>query len=82
MCVCVCVCVVCVYVYVSTLKAINNYSGVIETPYDWLTKFYSFYMAAIISNISRHGLIGYEVQRENQCIKSKIVLDKLLLSLY
>ena len=31
-------------------------SGVIWTPYDWLNKFYSFCMAAIVSIISRHAL--------------------------
>ena len=25
-------------------------------PYDWINKFYNFYMAAIASIISRHGL--------------------------
>ena len=41
MCVCVCVCV-------SAPKAI--------TQYDWLNKFYSFYMAAVVVIGSGHGL--------------------------
>ena len=31
-------------------------SGVIWTPYDWLYKFYSFYMAAAVVIGSRRGL--------------------------
>ena len=31
-------------------------SGVIWTPYDWLNKFYSFYMAAVVIIGSGRGL--------------------------
>ena len=31
-------------------------SGMIWISYDWLNKFYSFYMAAVVGIISRHGL--------------------------
>ena len=50
-------------------------SGVIKTPYDWLTKFYGFYMAAIVSNISRRGL-AIEGYHRNQPNKSKLALYK------
>ena len=43
-------------------------SGIIWTPYDWLNKFYSFYMAAIVDIISRRGL-SFDVHYENQCNK-------------
>ena len=42
-------------------------------PYDWLNKFYSFYMAAIVSIISRHGLTT-KVHCRNQPNKSKLAL--------
>ena len=44
--VCICVCTY-VYVCVSALKAVNCY---------WLSKFYNFYMAVVVSIVSRHGL--------------------------
>ena len=47
-CVCVCVC--------SPLRLVIT-SGMIWTPYDWLNKFYSFCMAAIVGIVSRHGLV-------------------------
>ena len=46
-------------------------SGVICTPYAWLNKFYSFYMAAIVSMISRYSLTVEEHHR-NQPNKSKL----------
>ena len=53
--VCVCVCV-CVCVFLSPRLLITN--GVIWTPYDQLSNFYSFYMAAVVGImiISRLGL--------------------------
>ena len=53
MCVYVCVCV-CVFVYVcvSTPEA----SGMIWTQYDWLSKFYSLYMASVVDIVSKSGL--------------------------
>ena len=43
----------CVSVY---LPRGYNTSGMIWTPYDWLNKLYSFYMAAVVIIGSRHGL--------------------------
>ena len=50
LCVCVCLCL-CVFVFVcvSAAEVISNL-----TSYDCLRKFYSFYMAAVVSIISRH----------------------------
>ena len=31
-------------------------SGMIWAPYDWINRFYSFYMVAIVVITSRHGL--------------------------
>ena len=39
-------------------------SGVIWTPYDWLNKFYSFYMAAVVIIGSGRGL-RIEARRGN-----------------
>ena len=55
-------------------------SGVIWTPYDWLNKFYSFYMTAVVVIDDGHGLT-VEARRINQPNKSKLSLYKLLLSL-
>ena len=49
--------------------------GVICTPFDWLNKFYSFYMAAIVGIVSRHGLTG-EACHNNQPNESKLALCK------
>ena len=51
-------------------------SGGIWTPYDWLNKFYSFYVVAVVSIISWQGLSN-DVHRENQPNKCKLVLYKL-----
>ena len=56
MCVLVCVCV-------STLTLLIT-SGVIWTPYDWLSKFYSFYMAALVIIGNGRGL-RIEARRGN-----------------
>ena len=56
-------------------------SGVMWTPYDWLNKYHSFCMAAIVNIISRHGL-RIEAHRRNQTNKSKLALYKPLLCLY
>ena len=53
----------------------------IWTPYDWLNKYYSFCMAAIVNIISRGGL-RIEARHTNQPNKSKLVLYKPLLHLY
>ena len=54
--------------------------GVIWTPYDWINKFYSLYMAAVVGIVSRHGL-SINAHGRNQPNKSKLVLYNLLLSL-
>ena len=45
----------------------------IWSPYDWLNKFYSLYIAAVIDIVSRCGL-RIEVDHRNQPIKAKLVL--------
>ena len=50
-------------------------SGVIQIQYDWLNKFYTFYMAAIVSIVSRSQLT-IEAYRRNQTNKSKLALYK------
>ena len=55
-------------------------SGMIWTPYDWLNKGYSFYMAAVVIINSGCGL-RIEVHCRNQPNKSKLSLYKPFLSL-
>ena len=75
----VCVCVfVRVYVRLPLRLLITN--GVIWTPYDWLHKFYSFYVAAIVGIISR-CVISIDALCENQPNKHKLTLFKLLIHL-
>ena len=50
-------------------------------PYDWLNKYYSFCMAAIVGIGGRRGL-RIEVCGRNQINKSKLALYKPLLRLY
>ena len=45
---------VCVFVCVSALRLLIT-SGVIWTPYDWLNKFYSCYMAIVVIIVNRCG---------------------------
>ena len=76
MCVCVFVCVrlcvfVCVYVCVSPPLRLLITSSMIWTPYDWLNKFYSFCVVAIVGIVSRHGL-----SNESQPNKRKLALYK------
>ena len=47
MCVCVCVC---------PPPRLLITSGMIWTPYDWLNKFYSCYMAIVVVIVNRRGL--------------------------
>ena len=54
-CVFVCVCV-CVCVYVCPPLRLLITSGVIQTPYDWLNKFYSHYMAIVVIIVNGRGL--------------------------
>ena len=73
MCVCVCMCV-CLPLRLLITR------GVIWTPYDWLNKFYSFYMAAVVVINDGRGLT-VEARRINQPDKSELLLYKPLLSL-
>ena len=59
----------------SAPKASKITSGMIWTPYNWLSKFYSFYMVAIIGIISRRGLT-IEACHRNQPTNSNQVLCK------
>ena len=52
------------------------------TPYDWLNKYYSFCMAAIVGIVSRRRGLRIEARRRNQPNKSKLALYKPLLRLY
>ena len=68
MCVClrVGVCVFacgCVCVFVSTPRLLIT-SGVIWTPYDWLNKFYSCYMAIVVVIVNGRGL-GIDTRRRH-----------------
>ena len=45
----------CVFVCVSTSR-LSITSGMIWTPYDWLNKFYSCYMATLVGIVDGHGL--------------------------
>ena len=60
-CVCVCSLLVCVC---SPLRQLIT-SGMIWTLYDWLTNFYTFYVAAVVSIVSKCGL-SFDVHDENQ----------------
>ena len=64
---------------VSTPKLLIT-SGMKRSPYNWLNKFYRFYMAAKIGIISKRGLriIRYYINQPN---RSKLVLYNLLLLL-
>ena len=53
--VCVCVCV-CVCLCVCPPPRLLITSGVIWTPYDWLNKFYSCYMATVVIIVNGRGL--------------------------
>ena len=53
----------------------------IWTPYDWLNKYYSFCIAAIVGIVSR-GSLRIEARRRNQPNKNKLALYKPLLRLY
>ena len=69
----------CVYAHVSVCPPprLLITSGVIETPYDWLNKFYRLYMAAAVI-ISSGRDLKIEARCGNQPNKSKPVLYKLL----
>ena len=54
LCVCLCVCV-CVYVRVCPPPRLLLTSGMIWTPYDWLNKLYSCYMATVVCIVNGRG---------------------------
>ena len=58
-----------------------HWCGMIRTMYDWLNKFYNFYMAAVVNIISRCGL-SIDAHHTNQRNKSKLALYKLLMHIY
>ena len=51
---------------------------VIWTPYDWLSKFYSFHMAALVGIVSKCSL-RIEVYHKNQPNESELAQCKLLI---
>ena len=59
-------------------EASNNWLAALITTYDCLNKFYSIYMAAIVSIASRRGL-SIDACHTNQPNKSKLQLYKLLI---
>ena len=70
----------CLYVCVSTPQAVDNYIvawfGMILGPYDWLNKFYRFYMVAIVGIVIRCGP-SYNWSVSSKSIEqSKLVLYK------
>ena len=71
---------VCVRVCVCPPLRLLITSGVMWNPYDWLNKFYSFYMAAVVI-IDEGRDLTVEACRINQPNKSKLLLYKPLLSL-
>ena len=75
------VCKVCVCVSVYPPPRLVITSGLIWTLYDWLNKFYSFCIVAIVGIISRRDLI-IEAHCRNLLNKSKLALYKLLLHFY
>ena len=50
-------------------------SSVIWIPYDWLNRFYSFYVAAVVGIVSRRGL-SIDACHEKQPSKYKLALYK------
>ena len=76
MCVCVCVCVcVCACLHWCVCVYPPDVINIKWTLYDWLNKFYSFYVAAVVGIISRHGL-SIDVHHGNQPNKHKPALYK------
>ena len=77
MCMCVYVCM-CVCLPLRLLIT----SGVIWNPYDWLNKFYSFYMAAVVVIDDGRGLTveAHRIYQPNKSMLS-LCMYKLLLSL-
>ena len=70
----------CVCVHVCLLSRLLITSAMIWIPHDWLNKFYSFYIAAVVIIISRCGL-RIKAHHRNQHYKTKLSLYKPFLSL-
>ena len=66
---------VCACVCISPPPRLLITSSMMWSQYDWLNEFYSFYMTAIVSIISRRGL-KIEAQHRSQPNKSKLALCK------
>ena len=79
-CMCVCACV-CVGAFVCPLPRLLIISGMIWTPYDWLNKFYSCYMAVVIIIGDGRGLIVLKRIIETNLIRVSrpYLFEKLLL---
>ena len=75
--ICVCVCCVCVCVCVCVSIPIPKASSMMWcdewTLYDWLNKFYNFYIAAVVGIGSRYGLC-IDLHHRNQPNKNKLAL--------
>ena len=54
--------------------------GVICIPYDWLHKSYNFYVAAIVSIVTKHDF-DIDARHQNQPNKHKLALYKPLIHL-
>ena len=65
--ICICICV--------SVPRLLITSGAIWTQYDWLHKSYSFYVAVLVSIITKHGL-SIDAHRQNQPSKHKLSLYK------
>ena len=85
--VCLCVCLsVCLSVYVSVCvcvcmclcMCVRSTSDVIWTPYDWVNKLYSFYVATVVSIINGRGF-SIDTCHKNQPNKCKLSLYKPLI---
>ena len=69
---------ICVHVWLCVFPVLRLLitSDMIWTPYDWLNRFYSFYMAIVVGIVSRHDLTveGHCINQPNKC---KLALCKL-----
>ena len=77
-CVCVYVCVfvyvsMCVFVCVFCLLLSTRLSGIVWTQYDWVNKFYNFYMSAVVDVVSRCGS-SIDAHHRNQPSEGRLVL--------
>ena len=65
--------VVCMCPPLRLLLITSGMIGMKLKPYDWLNKFYRFYMVAIVNMVSRHGLT-IKAHYRNQLNKSKLAV--------